>query len=97
MTFPAPARLQAELEAARQGLRAAAAMVAGGRDAFDASIDQQRARILLGFGRQRAQALRALGRDTARSWAVGASHPVPGQAQMVPMPSTASSCCTWLR
>jgi hypothetical protein len=43
MTFPAPARLQAELEAARQGLHAAATMVAGGRDAFDASIDQQRA------------------------------------------------------
>jgi len=43
MTFPASARLQAELEAARQGLHAVAAMVAGGRTTFDASTDQQRA------------------------------------------------------
>lgn len=43
MTFPVSARLQAELEAARQGLLTVAAMVAGGREAFAASADQQRA------------------------------------------------------
>jgi uncharacterized protein with HEPN domain len=43
MTFPVPARLQVELEAARQGLLAVAAIVARGREAFDASIDHQRA------------------------------------------------------
>ena len=43
MTSPSVSRLRAELDAARQGLGAVAAMVAEGREAFDASAAQQRA------------------------------------------------------